>query len=168
MYGFLERVHSDQGANVDYNKYIKKLRNDLKEELMIAQENVDVIQQHQSELYNRRMKDGHIELGDQVLQANKDERGKRKLADRWETTLYRVAALNPQCHIFRVRNTKKGQEKRVHRNLLVQANFLPLKELQSLEDDGGTVLSSGNVSMDGVVVPLADLCSLPERVASWE
>lgn len=144
---------------VDYDNYVKKLRNDLKEALVVAQDNVDVSQQSQSELYNRRMKGGHMVLGDQVLLANKGERGKRKLAKRWDTTLFRVVALNPQCHIYRVRNTKTGQEK-TDCNLLLQANFLPLEleEFQPFGDDGGSVPSSGNVSMDGVVGPVPDLC----------
>ncbi|XP_016356845.1 uncharacterized protein LOC107699913 [Sinocyclocheilus anshuiensis] len=124
---------------VDYNKYVKRLKDDLKEALTVAQKNID-----------------------------KGECGKRKLADRWESTPYRVVALNPQCHIYRIRNTKTGQDKTVHRILLLQANFLPLEleEPESSEDSGESVLSSRSVSMD-VVGPVSDLCSLSERVASW-
>jgi len=107
-------------------------------------------------------------LGDQVLLANKGERGKRKLADRWESTPYRVVALNPQCHIYRIRNTKTGQEKTVHRNLLLQANFLPL-ELggpESPGDSGESVLGSRSASLDNVS-SAAEMCSVPDRVASW-
>uniref|UniRef100_A0A8C2HN34 Integrase catalytic domain-containing protein n=1 Tax=Cyprinus carpio TaxID=7962 RepID=A0A8C2HN34_CYPCA len=153
---------------VDYDKYVKRLKDDLKEALTVAQKNIDASQQHQTELYNQKTKGRNIELGDQVLLANKGERGKRKLADRWESTPYRVVALNPQCHIYRIRNTKTGQEKTVHRNLLLQANFLPLEseEPESFEDSGGSALSSRSVSMD-VVGPASDLCPLSERVASW-
>lgn len=40
----------------DYGMYVKKLRDDLKETLTIVQGNVCASQQHQAELYNRRVK----------------------------------------------------------------------------------------------------------------
>lgn len=154
---------------IDYDKYVKRLRTDLKEALTVAQENINASQQRQAELYNRKTKGCDIELGDQVLLANKGERGKRKLADRWESTPYRVVGLNPQCHIYRIHNTKTGQEKTVHRNLLLQANFLPLE----LEDsDVPSSSSSTSLSM-GVRTSLANDCapeiepSVSDRVASW-
>ncbi len=154
---------------VDYDKYVRRLKDDLKEALTIAQRNVEASQQRQTELYNQRTKGCNIELGDQVLLANKGERGKRKLADRWESTPYRVVALNPQCHIYRIRNTRTGQEKTVHRNLLLQANFLPLElgDSESSEIDGESVLSSRSMSMDDVACPEAELFSTSERVDSW-
>lgn len=153
---------------VDYDKYVKRLRDDLKEALTVAQRNIDASQQRQTEFYNRKTKGCSIDVGDQVLLANKGECGKRKLADRWESTPYRVVALNPQCHIYRIRNTKTGQEKTVHRNLLLQANFLPL-ELggpESPGDSGESVLGSRSASLDDVS-SASEMCSVPDRVASW-
>ncbi|XP_053339424.1 uncharacterized protein LOC128510904 [Clarias gariepinus] len=154
---------------VDYDKYVKRLRDDLKEALSVAQKNIDVSQQRQTDLYNQKTKGHNIELGDQVLLANKGERGKRKLADKWESTPYRVVAMNPQCHIYRICNTKTGQEKTVHRNLLLQANFLPLEleEHETSENSGGSVFSSRSGSMVDVAGIESEVCSLSERVASW-
>ncbi|RXN13321.1 Retrovirus-related Pol polyprotein from transposon 412 [Labeo rohita] len=57
---------------VDYDKYVKRMKDDLKEALTIAQRNIDASQQRQTELYNQKTKGCNIELGDQVLLANKD------------------------------------------------------------------------------------------------
>lgn len=155
---------------IDYYKYVKRLRDDLREALSAAQKNVDVSQQRQTDLYNRRTKGREILLGDQVLLANKGERGKRKLADKWESTLYRVVEANPQCHIYRICNTKTGREKIVHRNLLLQANFLPLDQgnRETIGDGDGSVISDGGVSMDDAIGTESEVCSVSERVASWE
>lgn len=154
---------------VDYDKYVKRMKDDLKEALTIAQRNIDASQLCQTELYNQKTKGCNIELGDQVLLANKGEQGKRKLADRWESTPYRVVALNPQCHIYQIRNTKTGHERTVNRNLLLQANFLPLEleEPELSEISGGSALGSRNVFVDDDVGPGSELCSVSERVASW-
>jgi hypothetical protein len=69
-----------------------------------------------------------VEVGDRVLLANKGERGKRKLADRWENNLYIVTEKNSDIHIFKIQNMSTGQEKTVHRNLIMPVNFLPLPD----------------------------------------
>lgn len=148
----------------DYDRYVKRLRNDLKEALAVAQKNTEASQKHQAEFYNQKTKGRDIEVGDQVLLANKGEHGRRKLADRWESIPYRVVALNPQCHTFLVCNTSTGQEKTVHQNLLLQANFLPL-ELEEAELLSVASSESNNVSPD-VACPRSDL-SANERVAHW-
>jgi len=83
-------------------------------------------QKRHAELYNRRVKGLLIEKGDQVLLANKTERGKKKVADRWESTVYTVVDCKPDTHTYRIRNPATGQEKVVHRNLLMLVNFLPV------------------------------------------
>lgn len=72
-----------------------------------------------------------MEVGDLVLLANKGERGKRKLADRWENAVYIVVDKNDGSHTFRIRHSVSGQVKLVHRNLIMPVNFLPLPEAAS-------------------------------------
>ncbi|KAL7865118.1 hypothetical protein SRHO_G00103650 [Serrasalmus rhombeus] len=57
----------------DFDSYVKKMRDDLKEALSLAQANANASQQRQTELYNRRTKGYDIEEGDQVLLANKED-----------------------------------------------------------------------------------------------
>lgn len=60
---------------IDYDAYVRRLKDDLKEALALAQRNAEVSQRRQADLYNKRSKGCNIEIGDQVLLANKGERG---------------------------------------------------------------------------------------------
>lgn len=96
MYGWIPRLpvdvmfHSVETDSdiTDYDSYVKRMRDDLWEALTLAQVNASSSQQRQADLYNKGMKGTDIEEGDQVLVANKGGRSRRKLADRWESTLY--------------------------------------------------------------------------------
>uniref|UniRef100_H3A9W5 Gypsy retrotransposon integrase-like protein 1 n=1 Tax=Latimeria chalumnae TaxID=7897 RepID=H3A9W5_LATCH len=103
---------------VNYDKYVVSLMKDLQEALTLAQGHAIKEQQRQTRIYNQRVKGINIEMGDWILLANKGERDRRKTADRWESTIYVVVNKNSK--------TLTGQEKVVHRNLLMLANFLPL------------------------------------------
>lgn len=65
-------------------------------------------------------------MGDRVLLANKGERGKTKLADKWEPTVYTVVDRNPQTHVYKLEDNE-GKTKVVHRNLVLDVSFLPVE-----------------------------------------
>lgn len=67
-----------------------------------------------------------MNVGDRVLLANKGERGKKKLADKWEPTVYTVVDSNPQTHIYKLEDNN-GKTKVVHRNLILDVSFLPVE-----------------------------------------
>lgn len=107
------------------------LVSDLQSAMTLAQKNAVVEQKHQSSQYNKRAKGLPLAVGDQVLVANKGCRGKRKLADKWEPIMYTVVASKPSIHVYKIRD-RAGNERMVHRNLLLQVNFLPLPETKLL------------------------------------
>ena len=98
----------------------------------IAQQHARKGQQHQADGYNKRVRGTHLNVGDRVLLANKVERGKRKLADKWEPTMYTIMDRKPQTHVYKVRD-ESGKTKIVHRNLMLDVSFLPVRE-QSREE----------------------------------
>ncbi|KAJ8399052.1 hypothetical protein AAFF_G00414310 [Aldrovandia affinis] len=102
----------------DHDKYVARMRKDLKEALTAAQVNAVASQERQARSYNRKAKGHNIIEGNQVLVANKGKRGRRKLADKWGSTPYIVVAVDPECHTYWIKSTCNGQEKVVHRNLL--------------------------------------------------
>ncbi len=57
--------------------------------------------------------------------ANKSERGKRKLADKWEDGVFTVVDVKPDIHVYKIKDAT-GRTKVVHRNLLLEVNFLPI------------------------------------------
>ena len=142
MFGRIPRLPVDvlfrsvlQDSTVaSYDKYVACLAEDLKEAMVIAQDHAAKEQGRHVQLYNRRVKGSNIGVGDRVLLANKKERGKKKLADRWESTIYAVVDMNAETHTYRIRDTVTGKEKVVHRNLLLLANFFPVGDGSDMSD----------------------------------
>ena len=116
---------------VSYDKYVASLEKDLKDAILIAQEHAMKEQHRHKVLYNRRVKGPTVAVGDRVLVANKKERGKRKVADRWESTIYTVVDMNSDTHTYKIQDTTTGKERVVHRNLLMLVNFLPVGDTSS-------------------------------------
>lgn len=134
MFGRVPRLPIDvlfrtvlNDSNVtSFDKYVESLTTDLEEAMVIAQEHATKAHNRHAKLYNRRVKGSAIEVGDRVLIANRTERGKRKVADRWESPVYTVVDKNTDTHTYRICDTVTGLVKVVHRNLLMSVNFLPV------------------------------------------
>lgn len=110
----------------------------MTEPLRVAQISAAKQQQKQADFYDRKAKGIKVDVGDRVLLANKGERGKKKLGDRWKNSLYTVVEKHCDTHTFRIRNHATAQEKVVHRNLIFPVNFLPLP---TEPDDGDSCVS---------------------------
>lgn len=131
------------GDTVDVDKYVQSLGEDLREAMTLAQQHASKQQKRQAEVYNRRSKGHSVEKGDRVLLANKGERGKKKLADRWDSAVYIVVAKNSSLNTYRIQHPTTGRIKTVHRNLIMPVNFLPLPSWE--EPESHRYLSSGDV-----------------------
>eukprot|EP00063_Salmo_salar_P049169 XP_014024004.1 PREDICTED: uncharacterized protein LOC106583892 [Salmo salar] len=140
---------------VDYDQFVQSLRRDPKEAMNTAQASAATQLSRHADLYDRRVRGAPLEIGYRVLLANKGECGKRKLADRWEDTVYLVTGLNADSHAFKIQNTSTGQEKKVHRNVIMPVNFLPLP--YAAVDDGTDMsgLTESEDMNDGLVVSVA-------------
>ena len=151
-------------AVASYDKYVVSLVKDLKDAMLIAQEHATKEQHRHAELYNRRAKGPAIDIGDRVLVANKKERGKRKVADRWESTVYTVVDRNTETHTYKIRDTATGKERVIHRNMLMLVNFLPMDDTSMLTDPGSSS-PSAQLSMSGnVSASIDDPDSLPDAI----
>lgn len=141
--------------NVSLPKYVESLSRDLKDALAVAKTNASKEQSHQARVYNRRNKGVNIEVGDRVLLANKSERGKRKLSDKWDSVVYTVVDCDPKTHIYKIKHPVSDQVKVVHRNLLLCVNFLPVCDAVGTNDDGSVISVDDGVS-DGCSVSSDD------------
>lgn len=141
MYGRTPRLPVDlmfesvllNGETVDIDKYVQSLKRDLCEAMKLAQSHSGKQQHRQAELYNKRSKGQPVDIGQRVLLANKGERGKKKLADRWESTVYIVIDKNSLLNTYKLRSPS-GVVKTVHRNLIMPVDFLPLPDTEAVEE----------------------------------
>jgi hypothetical protein len=97
------------GDTVDVDKYVQSLGEDLREAMTLAQQHASKQQKRQAEVYNRRSKGHSVQKGDRVLLANKGERGKKKLADRWESVVYIAVKKNSSLNTYRIQHPTTGQ-----------------------------------------------------------
>ncbi|KAJ8417020.1 hypothetical protein AAFF_G00282470 [Aldrovandia affinis] len=107
----------------DFSSYSKSLLTYLSEAARIAQQRSTKEQEHQACQYNKKVKGVSLQVGDRVLLTNKGERGKKKLADKWDPMVYTVIERNPKTHIYKISDVS-GQCKVVHRNLLLDGHRL--------------------------------------------
>ncbi|KAK7878779.1 hypothetical protein WMY93_030939 [Mugilogobius chulae] len=119
---------------VDHKSYVKTLMSHLHEAARIAQKHSIKEQDKQAEGYNKKIKGTHLNIGDRVLIANKGERGKKKLADKWSPTVYTIKDKNSQNHTYKLEDPD-GATKVVHRNLLLDISFLPVINASDEEEE---------------------------------
>ncbi|XP_043962816.1 uncharacterized protein LOC122825455 [Gambusia affinis] len=129
-----------------YDKYVLSLTKDLQDAMVIAQNHANKEQDRQAGLYNRQIKGKSIGVGDRVLVSNKRERGKRKTADRWESTVYTVVGMNPTTYTYQIKHPTTGQIRVVHRNLLMLVNFLPVDTSSQLIDSTAVTPGSSDIN----------------------
>ena len=114
MYGRVPRLPIDimfqhvlqDDKVISHNEFVIRLKKDLSDASRIAQKHTLDEQACHARLYNRKAKGSPLAMGDRVLLANRGERGKRKLAEKWDSTPYDVVSVmsgdqrvqNKRCH----------------------------------------------------------------------
>lgn len=151
----------------DFSSYSKTLLSYLAEAAKIAQQHTTKEQKHQACQYNKRVKGVALHVGDRVLLANKGERGKKKLADKWDPEMYTIIEANPKNHVYKIKDAT-GHCKVVHRNLLLDVNFLPLRD--ALAASPQSISLSDDDLSDSIEAD--ELCSLEResfhtRTSQW-
>ncbi len=64
---------------VDYNQYMQSFREDLSQDMKLAQHSTSKQHQRQANLYNKKIKGAPVKVGDRVLLANKESVAREKL-----------------------------------------------------------------------------------------
>ncbi|XP_077091870.1 protein NYNRIN-like [Siphateles boraxobius] len=151
---------------VDHGSYAKTLMSYLHEAARIAQKHTEKEQKKQAKGYNRKVKGTCLNIGDRVLLSNKSERGKKKLADKWDPTVYTVKDRNLQTNIYKLID-EEGKSKVVHRNLILDISFLPIEPPQ---DDKDIQSDADNMESESCVSEFSDSLeeeSSDDRTRAW-
>lgn len=152
---------------VSHLEFVSHLKRDLTEAAQIAQKHSRSGQARQAKLYNRKVKGLPLAVGDRVLLANRGERGKRKIADKWESTVYEVLSVKPGINVYKIRDPQTAREKVVHRNLLLDVSFLPLEKgnVACSVDSNDNNATCGSERAE-IVTP-DEMMKSDERTMSW-
>lgn len=171
MFGRIPRLPVDvlfqhtllSDAVVSHREFVSNLKRDLSEAARIACENSRTEQARQAKNYNRKAKGSPLTVGDRVLLANRGEKGRRKIADKWESTVFEVKSVKPGINVYRISDPVTSREKVVHRNLLLPVNFLPAGGHDILESS----CSSDNGSAQSVPVVPVDVQDSETKTLEW-
>lgn len=144
---------------VDYKDFVSTLRRDLREAARIAQMHTLKETDRHGRLYNRKVKGCPLAVGDRVLVANRGEKGKRKVADKWESSPYEVITVYPNINVYRIREISSDKVRVVHRNLLLPVNFLPVDEPQEQDEQED--------DRNDEIVACGEESDIDGRMANW-
>lgn len=109
---------------VSHHEFVNHLRRDLSEAAQIARQHAYGEQNRHATIYNRKVKGSPLTVGDRVLIANRGEKGKKKVADWWDSTPFDVVSVRSGINVYRIRDSVTRKEKVVHRNMLFPVDFL--------------------------------------------
>ncbi|KAJ8361686.1 hypothetical protein AAFF_G00431980 [Aldrovandia affinis] len=157
MFGRVPRLPVDvmfhhvlEDANVvSHHEFVHHLKRDLSEAAQIAQKNAIGEQNRHAKIYNRKVRGMPLAVGDRVLLANRGERGKRKVADRWDSTPFDVVSVRSTINVYRIKD--------VHRNMLLPVDFLTFPD----QDGDGDLTSLGESRSN------ASCVSVPGPLLHW-
>lgn len=143
----LFRPSSEKHGEEDHAKYVKGWTERMQEAYRIASENAT----HSVKKGKRQHDSGFVSTalveGDRVLVRNLREKGgPGKLRSFWENDVYVVVRkIREDASFYEVRQEDgKGNIRRLHRNILLQCNSLPLKEDHSVSVKPGRKRRQGN------------------------
>uniref|UniRef100_A0A3B3BNF8 Gypsy retrotransposon integrase-like protein 1 n=1 Tax=Oryzias melastigma TaxID=30732 RepID=A0A3B3BNF8_ORYME len=108
-----------------YSEYVQKLTSHLEENRRVTIENAAKSMKRNKERFDRHILAAELDVGERVLVRNVRQRGKHKLADKWESTVYIVVEKSDQLPVYTVRPEHQDKPLRtLHRDLLLPCGFL--------------------------------------------
>lgn len=114
-----------EGSATTHTQYVKNLKSYLKASYQLAIANAKKVADKNKRRFDMRVRESTLEIGDRVLVRNVRLRGKNKLADRWESTVYVVQKRAGDLPVYTVcPEGQDGPTRTLHRDLLLPCGFL--------------------------------------------
>ncbi|KAJ7983665.1 hypothetical protein DPEC_G00374330 [Dallia pectoralis] len=123
------------GAPKTHSQYVKTLRARLEESYQIATKNSQKVAGRNKRRFDKAVRESTLEEGDQVLVRNLRLRNKHKLADKWESTVYKVLKRMRDLPVYTVQPINgDGPVRTLHRDhLLPCGNLIEEEEPEQAE-----------------------------------
>lgn len=139
MFGWHPKLSVDIYLGLDQNiqesktttSYIKQLKERMGKAYEIASAEAAKVGMKNKEIYDRKVKETKLEIGDRVLVRNVLNQG-LKLADKWGKNQYIVVAIpDSRVPVYKVKlESGSGSTRTLHRNMLLPFNHIPPAENQ--------------------------------------
>ena len=97
-------------------QYVRDLRERLQYAYKVAKDNIVKASDKNKARYDRNAHAAVLDVGDRVLVRNLNIRGKHKISDRWESSVYRVIRCHHDMPVYTVTESGEGPERTLHRN----------------------------------------------------
>ncbi|KAK7877074.1 hypothetical protein WMY93_032212 [Mugilogobius chulae] len=108
-----------------HSEYVANLKSRLQESYQIASRNAAKNAERNKQRFDQRVTTSVLEPGDRVLVRNVRIRGKHKLSDKWEDTVYVVVKKAKELPVYTVTpEHQDGPLRTLHRDLLLPCGFL--------------------------------------------
>ena len=136
---FLGTSPSQDEAATGPQSYGKKLKTRMQFAYDVAAKHASKVADKNKSIYDRRIRETALEVGDRVLVRKVGLQGKQKLADRWEEEPYIVLSQpDPSSPVFKVREEGNASSKirTLHRNMLLPFNAIPVEQKEPDPDSG--------------------------------
>ncbi|XP_026115221.1 uncharacterized protein LOC113093862 [Carassius auratus] len=112
-------------ANTTHSQYVKNLKSSLEESFRIAVENSKRMAEKNKTRFDKRVTASELDKGDRVLVRSVRLRGKNKLADKWEETIYVVVDRYGDLPVYKIcPEFQTGPTRTLHRDLLLPCGTL--------------------------------------------
>ncbi|KAK2896137.1 hypothetical protein Q8A73_015625 [Channa argus] len=142
----------NESSVIPHSQYVKRLKSYLTESYQLAAANAKKVADKNKRRFDMRVRESTLEIGDRVLVRNLRLRGKHKLADRWESTVYIVQKRAGDLPVYTV--CPEGQEgpvRTLHRQ----------HHLENLEQGNSIILNWMKILCTQMMKTLMILCSIP-------
>uniref|UniRef100_A0A672HB92 Gypsy retrotransposon integrase-like protein 1 n=1 Tax=Salarias fasciatus TaxID=181472 RepID=A0A672HB92_SALFA len=117
---------------VSHSQYVQNLKSHLETSYQVAAENAKKMGDRNKSRFDKHVVESTLKEGDRVLVRNVQLRGKHKLADRWESGVYKVLKQCGDLPVYTVKpETGEGPQRTLHRDLLLPCGFLPVTPLEA-------------------------------------
>ena len=125
-------VQNQDTSQKSYEKFVAEWTKSMQRAVEIATKNTEKSRAQNKLSYDQKRHGNDIEVGDRVLLTNLSERGGTvKLRSHWEDTVYVVTKKAENIPVFDIKplNGKNTSSKRVHRNIIMPCNQLPVEKV---------------------------------------
>ena len=121
-------LESNENSVVDYHSFVDSLKLKLAKAYEITVTSSEQNKTRKKNIYDKKVRGATIQVGDRVLVRNLNLRGRHKLANLYESSIYIVVnQVDPKIPVFTIcKQGTKGPKRTLHRSLLLPVNNLPL------------------------------------------